>query len=76
VLVAADAAPELVRAIESATGASVTVWPREPVAGPPATPSPVPDAAVLAAAFDGVAARRVLVLAGPGGRFEVVPLAE
>jgi hypothetical protein len=76
VLVAADAAPELVRAIESATGASVTVWPREPVAGAPATPSAVPDAAALAAAFDGVSARRVLVLAGPGGRFEVVPLAE
>ncbi|MGR0218509.1 DUF5671 domain-containing protein [Agromyces sp. ZXT2-6] len=76
VLVAADAAPELVRAIESATGASVTVWRREAVGGPPAMPGSVPDAAALAAAFDGVTARRVLVLAGPGDRLEVVPLAE
>lgn len=76
VLVAPDAAPELERAIESATGASVTVWPREAVAGAPAAPTAVPDAAVLAAAFAGVTARRVLVLAGPGDRLEVVPLAD
>ncbi|HEX6955322.1 MAG TPA: DUF5671 domain-containing protein [Agromyces sp.] len=77
VLVAADAAPELSRAIATATGASVTVWPREAGPGglaPAATAAP--DAAALAAAFDGVTARRVLVLAGPGDRFEVVPLAD
>jgi hypothetical protein len=73
---APDAAPEVVRAIESATGASVTVWPHEPAAGPASSPTPVPDAAALAAAFDGVAARRVLVPAGPGDRFEVVQLAD
>jgi hypothetical protein len=76
VLVAPDAAPELARAIESATGASVTVWSREPVAGAPTVPGAVPDAAALAAAFDDVSARRVLVLAGPGDRLEVVPLAD
>lgn len=77
VLVAADDAPELVRAIEAATGASVTVWPRERGSGDvvPAART-VPDVAALAAAFDGVTARRVLVLAGPGERFEVVPLAD
>lgn len=77
VLVAADDAPDLSRAIATATGASVTVWPREPGPGGPAPAgSAVPDAAGLAAAFDGVTARRVLVLAGPGDRFEVVPLAD
>lgn len=81
VLVAADDAPELVHAIEVATGASVTVWPREPgragvAPGAGAGAGAMPDAAALAAAFDGVTARRVLVLAGPGDRFEVVPLAD
>lgn len=76
VLVATDAAPELARAIESVTGASVVVWAREAVAGVPPTPTPLPDPAVLAASFDGITARRVLVLAGPGDRFEVVPLAD
>lgn len=77
VLVAADDAAELSHAIEAATGASVTVWPREAGPGglvPPA--SAVPDAAAIADVFDGVTARRVLVLAGPGDRFEVVPLAD
>ncbi|MGR2752203.1 DUF5671 domain-containing protein [Agromyces arachidis] len=77
VLVTADAAPELVRSIEAATGASVTVWRREPFAAvTPAEPVPVADAAAVASAFEGVAARRVLVLAGADGRLEVVPLAE
>lgn len=77
VLVAADDAPELARAIEAATGASVTVWPREgPSGGLAPAAGPVTDAAALAAAFDGVTARRVLVLAGPGDRFEIVPLAD
>jgi hypothetical protein len=34
----------------------------------------MPDAAARGAAFDGVTARRVPVLAGPGDRFEVVLL--
>lgn len=76
VLVAPDAAPELARAIESATGASVTVWPREAIAGTPVPVGTVPDGAALTAIFESVTARRVLVLAGPGDRFEVVPLAE
>ncbi|MEI5583454.1 MULTISPECIES: DUF5671 domain-containing protein [unclassified Agromyces] len=76
VLVAADDAAELVRAIEEATGASVTVWRREPLAGAPAPSTQGPDAAAVAAAFDGVAARRALVLAGPGSRLEVVPLVD
>ncbi|GAA4046473.1 DUF5671 domain-containing protein [Agromyces indicus] len=76
VLVATDDAAALAPAIEAATGASVTVWRREPVAGAPSAEIQVPDAAAIAAAFDGIAARRVLVLAGPGGRFEVVPLVD
>ena len=35
-----------------------------------------PDAAALAGALEGVTAKRVLVLAGPGDRIEVVRLAE
>jgi hypothetical protein len=35
-----------------------------------------PDAVAVVAALEGVVAQRVLVLAGPGDRIEVVPLAE
>lgn len=65
----------LERAIEQATGASVTVWRRLP-AEPAPVPIPGPDAAALVAALEGVSARRVLLLAGPGDRVEAVPLAD
>jgi hypothetical protein len=70
ILVTAGDAEALGQAIEAATGASVTVWQSaaEPGAGP--------DAAALARALAGVTGRRVLVLAGPGDRVEVVPLAQ
>lgn len=71
ILVTAGDASALEKAIEDVTGASVTVWQRsadESGAGP--------DAAALAGALDGVTGRRVLVLAGPGDRVEVVRLAD
>lgn len=71
VLVAAGDADALERAVEASTGASVTVWHRAL-----AEAGEAPDAAALVAALEGVTARRVLVLAGPGGRVEVVPLAD
>lgn len=80
ILVAAGDAESLERAIEAATGASVTVWRRsgEATGAGPELPGEVsgagPDAAAVAGALDGVTARRVLVLAGPGDRIEVVPL--
>ncbi len=68
----ADPEPQS-QAIEAATGASVTVWPR---ADTGEAPVPAPDAAQLAAALDGVAGKRVLVVTGPGDRIDVIPLAD
>ncbi|WP_430647156.1 DUF5671 domain-containing protein [Agromyces sp. GXS1127] len=86
VLVAAGDTRELERAIAGTTGASVVVWRRveagtETAAGAepgaaPTGPGLGPDAAAVVAALEGVAARRVLVLAGPGDRVEAVPLLE
>lgn len=82
-LVAPDAAPALARAIEATTGASVEVWPvASPGVGSVSASADAPvvdpwttDAAALSAAFADVTARHVLVLAGPEGRFEIIPLA-
>ncbi|HKH09462.1 MAG TPA: DUF5671 domain-containing protein [Agromyces sp.] len=71
ILVAAGDPTALQRVIADATGAPVTVWRRSEDETPTG-----PDAAVLAAALDGVTGKRVLVLAGPGDRVEVVPLQE
>jgi hypothetical protein len=71
ILVTAGDAAALEKIIEDVTGASVSVWLRtadETDAGP--------DAAAVAGALDGVTGRRVLVLAGPGDRIEVVRLAD
>ena len=78
ILVTAGDAEVLARAIGDATGASVTVWQRsaEPAEEPGGGPGAGADAARLVAALEGVTARRVLALVGPGGRVEVVPLAE
>jgi hypothetical protein len=108
----------LVAAIESVTGASVTVWrtasvhpeslpgleeglpgvraqgplavpppienlPVAPASHAPATAvgvaaalAPAPDAEHVAQALDGITGRRVLVLAGPGSRLEIIPLVD
>ncbi|WP_448811595.1 DUF5671 domain-containing protein [Agromyces bauzanensis] len=71
ILVIAGDAEALERAIGDATGASVTVWQRVV-----AEPGAVPDAAAVAGALEGVTGKRVVVLAGPGDRIEVVPLAD
>ena len=71
ILVTAGDPAAFEQAIGKATGAPVSVWQRsgdEVGAGP--------DAAALAGALEGVTAKRVLVLAGPGDRIEVVRLAE
>lgn len=68
----------LERAIADATRASVTVWRRaaEPAAEPGAETGASPAPAAVVTALDGVVGRRVLVIAGPGDRVEVVPLAD
>lgn len=71
ILVTAGDSSELEQAITTTTGASITVWRS---AGD--RPAAIPDAAALARAFDGVTGKRVLVLAGPDDRVEVVPLAD
>ncbi|RXZ71751.1 DUF5671 domain-containing protein [Agromyces albus] len=70
ILVTSGDAVALEQAITDATGASVTVWRSldEPGVGP--------DAAALAGALEGVTGKRVLMLAGPGNRVEVVRLAD
>ena len=70
ILVTSGDAVALEKAIADATGASVAVWRSldEPGAGA--------DAAALAGALEGVTGKRVLVLAGPGDRVEVVRLAD
>ena len=54
--------------INGELGASVTVWARADAVGSTVRPDQ------LATALDGVSARRVLVVAGPGDRLNVVPL--
>lgn len=71
VLVTGGDSTVLARAIESATGATVSRWVRADAAAQ----GEVPAEAVLAA-LAGIAARRVLVVVGPGERVEVVPLAD
>jgi Domain of unknown function (DUF5671) len=71
ILVTAGDAAALERAIEDATGASVSVWQRLGDAA-----SAGPDAAALTGALEGVTGKRVLVLAGPGDRVEVVRLGD
>ncbi|MBT2497516.1 hypothetical protein J7E25_00220 [Agromyces sp. ISL-38] len=74
ILVTAGDAVALEQAVTDATGASVTVW--RSLDEPGAEPGADPDAAAIAGALEGVAGKRVLVLAGPGNRVEVVRLAD
>jgi hypothetical protein len=80
ILVTAANASPLVDVIRDRTGATVTVWPTASAVqldpASPAVPEPSPDPESLARALDGVTGRRVLVLAGPAMRLEVVPLAD
>lgn len=77
ILVTADEATALEQAIREATGASVTVWRREEAgAEAPGRVTAGPDADAVAGALEGVSGKRVLVLAGPGARIEVLPLAD
>ncbi len=71
-LVAAGDTAALARAVEQATGASVTRWTRAD--GAAEEDVPTTDAVVQALAD--VHARRVLVVAGGDGRVEVIPLAD
>jgi hypothetical protein len=61
--------PALERRIARETGARVTAWHRAETDGGPA-----PDAEAVVTALYGLAAPRVLVLAGPGDHLEIVPL--
>ncbi|WP_308932118.1 DUF5671 domain-containing protein [Arthrobacter sp. SLBN-112] len=66
---------------DAGRGAKVTTWLRADDGGPGLPPSTTAPPSVeeltaqAATALDGVAARHVLVLAGPGGRMEIIPLA-
>lgn len=59
----------LVRAVREASGAAVSVWKR-------AEAATGPTAAQVAAALEGAAGARVLIVTGPGDRIEVIPLAD
>ncbi len=81
ILVAGSDPEPLRRSIEELTGAGVTVWSRADVGVPlpagavPASGLPSGDpGGQLAVALTGVSAGRVLVIAGPGGHVEVIPL--
>lgn len=58
--------------IEAATGASVTVWATATLGDHGASSSPE----ALVSALHGITASRVLVLAGPGNRLEVLVLSD
>ncbi len=76
ILVAAGDAAPLEQEIERVTGASVTVWQRVAETDPAAEVESEPDAAAVVAALEGVTAKRVLVVAGPDGRAQVIRLAD
>ncbi|HRN28368.1 MAG TPA: hypothetical protein PK890_01490, partial [Terrimesophilobacter sp.] len=68
--VGAAAGPEsTLEAIRAATGARVTVWPM--VAEPEST---CPDTEAIVAALEGVSTERVVIVAGPGSRLDVIQL--
>ncbi|EMY34533.1 hypothetical protein D477_008993 [Arthrobacter crystallopoietes BAB-32] len=77
-LVAAGDPEPWLQAAKELTGARVTVWRRSPTGTgleADAVPEqPEPAAARLERALDGVSAARILVIAGPEGRLEVIGL--
>ncbi|GAB3133597.1 hypothetical protein GCM10027057_07460 [Marisediminicola antarctica] len=60
----------LVRAVQEASGAAVSVWRRAGAA------TIAPSADQVATALDGVSGARVLIVTGPGDLIEVIPLAD
>ena len=81
ILVAGPESEPLRRTLEELTGAPVTVWSRDDAAVPvPAGTAPAPGVPVgdpgarMAGALAGVRASRVLVITGPGGSVDVIPL--
>lgn len=75
ILVTAAEPEPFVAAIAAHTGARVTYWaPASVQVQAPQNADPSPE--VVAQALNGVAARRVLLLVGPGERLEVIPLAD
>jgi hypothetical protein len=78
ILVASGDPDPLVRVAAEVTGAGVTVWRRADVGTPVGTAGTEGSAEGLperlARALEGVVADRVLVVAGPGDRVEVIPL--
>lgn len=72
ILVTGSAPAPLQRAIEEATGAGVTVWRRAEGLPDPVDAAQLPDR--LAAALQGLSAKRVLVTVSPEGRIDAVPL--
>lgn len=73
ILIAGESSsPALEHAVAAATGATVTRWMRADLGQPAAETSPEAVATALA----GVSAHRVVVITGPGGHIEVIPLAE
>jgi hypothetical protein len=67
ILVSGTDAEPLRQPIEDATGATVSLWTR-------ADAAPAPTAEQVTAALAGVSGTRVLLVAGPDGRLEVIPL--
>jgi hypothetical protein len=84
VLVAAENAEAQKRIIEKHTGAAVTLWRRDATHAVPSRPSTGaadsapggPPLELLADALDGISAKRVLVITGPGSTIDVIPLAD
>ena len=79
ILVTALDPEPLIRAVDAATGAAVTVWRRsagaEPAGTVPArTDAAGPTAQQLADALRGTTGKRVLVVTGPGSRIDVISL--
>jgi hypothetical protein len=79
-LVAGSGAEAIAQGIAEATGgAKVTVWLRTDDGGaaqvePSASPAAGESAGQVARALEGITARHVLVLVGPGARVDVIPL--
>lgn len=70
ILVTAGGSQALDEAIESATGAAVTRWVRADAS------DDAPTISAVVQALEGVRGRRVLVVTGPAGRIDVVPLVD
>ncbi|MFO7689427.1 MAG: DUF5671 domain-containing protein [Cryobacterium sp.] len=77
-LLADPPAAELITLVERTTKARVTLWPRRDATVPAATARLgwADIDAMLVSDLQGVSARRVVLISGPDGRLQVVPLAD